>query len=644
MDAELYSGLKGGLVIVWDLESSKVKYNLQGHSSPVTSIAMAKCENIPTFLLTAALDGKIKWWDIRTKGTPMNIKGHLETVRSLSISPDCKYVASGSDDGLVRLWDIRANKMLKEFSIQDQGSVNSVEFNPHAVTLAYGANDRTVKHWDLERYSLISVTALDRLPIMKVKFDVTGKNLFSATNESLKYWIIDDEEPKLLYLAEAGWNKLQDLQYVNEEAVYGLNIFGNKIGYWMAPWDNISDSINTTNRNNVNKNIPNSKRANSEVMSDMDYINNNIIAKQINNMQKNINSSIISTTNCNNDHSILADFYTTESIVNSNQNDNVFMKNGLNIMNSYNKDYFNDDNMNINKNEIILQKNVVINNINSNININESNIMNNLVNDSMQSLQFDADPLINFNLNMNNVINRRNSDNVSFTHITTNTSFNSINTNEPMNLDLNKFLQVNPDETIHHISQTNDLPLIQEINDQHNVIKNVIAKRFNALKMVSKWWSESNISSTLNALHLMKDLSILNDFFNFAFISRDDIYKIPFNLEHAVAILPHIYSLINSKYEAYCVTGCKTGLILLKIFSEKISFIKSSNKSNNSNYAPDLNKEERLRKCENIIFLFNKTFGHSNLAKLTKRTKNTELCKLANSFYTDLEFFLKPYF
>lgn len=282
----------------------------------------------------------------------------------------------------------------------------------------------------------------------------------------------------------------------------------------------------------------------------------------------------------------------------------------------------------VNKNEITVQKNEVINKINSNVNL--SAITPN-VNESLnETMQLDLDPLANLD------IHRRNSDNLMLNHLTTNTSFASHKTSEPMGLDFNKFLQVNPDETIHEISQTNDLSLVQAINEQHISIKGAIVKRCNSLKMVSKWWSDSNISSALTALNMIKDLPVINDFFNFALIQREDIKKIPLSLDHAISLLSHIYSLINSKYESYCKTGCKAGVILLKNFNERISLVKS-------NISGMESKEERLKKSEVIIDIFDKIFKSSQLDKLRKITKNQDICQLATSLYTDLEFFLKPY-
>jgi katanin p80 WD40 repeat-containing subunit B1 len=280
LEAELYSGLKGGMIVIWDLDSSKVKYNLQGHSSEITQITMARCEGIPTYLLSGSFDGKIKWWDIRTKGSPMNIKGHLTAVRALAISPDCNFIASGADDGVVKLWDIRSNKLMKEFCIEDQGSINCVEFNPGSYSLAYGSNDKLIKHWDLNNYSLISVTACDRLPILKMKFNYEGTHIFSGTNETLKFWNVDEENTKLDYMGEAGWNKLQDMHYIEDEAVYAVNTYGSKIGFWMVPFDIIANSKADSTLL--------SKRAKSDIISDFKYVNDNLVAKHINNVQKNI--------------------------------------------------------------------------------------------------------------------------------------------------------------------------------------------------------------------------------------------------------------------------------------------------------------------------------------------------------------------
>jgi len=144
----------------------------------------------------------------------------LESVNCISISPDSFYLASGANDNIVKLWDIRQNRLIKDLYHSEQTAVNCLEFNPYCITLAYGSNDKTLKHWDLERFELISITSMDKLPATKLAFDSTGKNIFIGTNEGFKYWMIDYEKPEFIDMYDLGWNNLQDLVY-KEEGLYG---------------------------------------------------------------------------------------------------------------------------------------------------------------------------------------------------------------------------------------------------------------------------------------------------------------------------------------------------------------------------------------------------------------------------------------
>jgi hypothetical protein len=81
----------------------------------------------------------------------------------------------------------------------------------------------------------------------------------------------------------------------------------------------------------------------------------------------------------------------------------------------------------------------------------------------------------NFNFNDDNVemsneeyfqyekMGRRNSDNIN-SRMNDNTLIN-VDGGQPMGLDLNKFMNyVDADQTVHSISQSNDLPIISEVN------------------------------------------------------------------------------------------------------------------------------------------------------------------------------------
>lgn len=223
---------------------------------------------------------------------------------------------------------------------------------------------------------------------------------------------------------------------------------------------------------------------------------------------------------------------------------------------------------------------------------------------------------------------------------TTQLSFMSVQSSQTMGLDFKQFAAQNKpmNETGHCVSQSQDLPIIQEINDQHNIIRSTLTTRFNSVNMLIKWWSASDIDSTLNVIKINNNKEVTNDFFKYALIARGDISKIPFTLDHSIFLLSSVQSLINSKF--YCTTGCKVGMLLIQILFEKINKIKQTFNSTQDHFDPFI--DERASKCDQLIEQFKIIFYSKKLSQL-KTAKNKEVSELATRLYTDLEFFLRPY-
>jgi WD40 repeat protein len=76
------------------------------------------------------------------------LRGHTGVVQSLHFRYDSNYLASGSSDSTVRLWDVKKVATLATLT-GHVGSVRCVQFNPDGSTLASCGDDTTIKLWDV---------------------------------------------------------------------------------------------------------------------------------------------------------------------------------------------------------------------------------------------------------------------------------------------------------------------------------------------------------------------------------------------------------------------------------------------------------------------------------------------------------------
>ncbi|CAI9102555.1 OLC1v1000844C1 [Oldenlandia corymbosa var. corymbosa] len=152
----LVSGSSDGLIEVWDglpgklLTQDHFRYQANGdfmiHNDAVHCLAFSRDSEM---LASGSEDGKVKIWRIRSGQCLRRLeRAHSQGVTSVSFSRDGTQILSASPDGTARIHGLKSGRMLKEFRGQ-ASFVNDARFAGDGNHVITASSDFTVKVWDV---------------------------------------------------------------------------------------------------------------------------------------------------------------------------------------------------------------------------------------------------------------------------------------------------------------------------------------------------------------------------------------------------------------------------------------------------------------------------------------------------------------
>lgn len=99
------------------------------------------------YLATGSQDRTVRLWDVQRGACVRIFLGHQAPISSLAISPDGKYLASAGEDLAISLWDIGSGKRIKKM-LGHTAPINSINFDAGSNLLVSASSDYSVRCWD----------------------------------------------------------------------------------------------------------------------------------------------------------------------------------------------------------------------------------------------------------------------------------------------------------------------------------------------------------------------------------------------------------------------------------------------------------------------------------------------------------------
>lgn len=183
----LATGNEEGEVRLWPLDDLSHPRTLPSRGGKALFIATS----VDKRTMAAAMNTEIDLIDLATLERLATLSGHKSMIRAVAFSPDGKLLASSSEDGVLKLWNVPERKLI--VSLQSpRGNTRFIGFSPDGRTVSAGNADGTAtlrRVPSLEEYAALK--GHDR-PVLFAVYSPDGKTIATGGLDYLvKLWDAD---------------------------------------------------------------------------------------------------------------------------------------------------------------------------------------------------------------------------------------------------------------------------------------------------------------------------------------------------------------------------------------------------------------------------------------------------------------------
>ena len=152
-DGTMLATAGGCGVKLWDVATGAALGRI-GDGRNAGDVAFSPTEPLVAFIVDGYLEsggGDAEIWDVarRSLVTTLHIDDADVLGWAVAFSPDGRMLATGGNDPLVHLWDVRTGKLIRELEQNVGNAVWALEFSPDGRMLAISGGDSFASLWDV---------------------------------------------------------------------------------------------------------------------------------------------------------------------------------------------------------------------------------------------------------------------------------------------------------------------------------------------------------------------------------------------------------------------------------------------------------------------------------------------------------------
>ena len=190
------------------------------------------------YLASGSLDGTIYVWNLEQPEQPILLKGHTDIIYTVAFSLDGKRLVSGAKDGTARVWDVESSKEIGRLPIDEPCTPMDFVYSPCGNLIA-GSLKNEIRFWCAKQFT--KVRSIPQ-PVVygqadPLAFSPCGRYLAGGTSrqghgENLAIWIWDVNTCEQIHVFQGHYSRVESLAFSPNGTMLASGCFNGTILVW----------------------------------------------------------------------------------------------------------------------------------------------------------------------------------------------------------------------------------------------------------------------------------------------------------------------------------------------------------------------------------------------------------------------------
>lgn len=192
----LIVGFSTGVFGLWEMPDFTPLHTLSISNEKISSVAVNPSGEWLAF--GAAKLGQLLVWEWQSESYVLKQQGHYYDMNTLAFSPDGQNIATGGEDGKVKLWNANSGFCFVTFP-EHSASISTVEFAKQGQVLFSASLDGTVRAFDMIRYrNFRTFTSPTPVQFCSLAVDPSGDVVCAGSLDTFEIYMWSVQTGKLL--------------------------------------------------------------------------------------------------------------------------------------------------------------------------------------------------------------------------------------------------------------------------------------------------------------------------------------------------------------------------------------------------------------------------------------------------------------